>query len=80
MIRKKPALGLYPMVETGFPPSRSSLWRAKEGPKRPCSNEKPSQRSLRRYHYCDPALVVTEVLTQVSKITSEISRILTIGG
>ena len=36
---KKPALGLDPRVETGFPPSRNPLRRAKEGRIRSCSNK-----------------------------------------
>ena len=49
MIPKKPAPGLDPRVGTGFPPSRSPLWRAKEGRKRPCSNKKlePGSDSIR---------------------------------
>jgi len=36
MIRKKPAPGCIRAAESGFPPSRSPLRRAKQGPKRSC--------------------------------------------
>src|ERR1700675_810180 len=46
MIPKMPVPGLDPRMDTGFPPSRSPLRRAKEGRKRSCSTKMLERRSI----------------------------------